>query len=88
MSIEYKAELKSQYAQLTCHGAYEKQALLDLLEEALDYAVSTGVTAVLVDISEVEGSPSTADRFEMGEAFAEIQLGKTAIVAMAIVGRS
>ncbi len=87
MSIEYQAELKSQYAQLTCHGAYEKQALLDLLEAALDYAASSGVTAVLVDISEVEGSPSTAERFEMGEAFAEIQLGKSVIVAIAIVGR-
>ncbi len=87
MSIEFQAELKSQYAQLSCHGDFEKQALLDLLDEALDYAAQNGVTAVLVDIRNVEGLPSTAERFEMGEAFAEIQLGKETIIAVAIVGR-
>ncbi len=87
MSIEFQAELKSQYAQLSCHGDFEKQALLDLLDEALDYAAQNGVTAVLVAIRNVEGMPSTAERFEMGEAFAEIQLGKETIIAVAIVGR-
>ena len=87
MSIEYRAELKAQYAQLTCYGVYDKQALLDVLDQALDYAVQNGVTAVLVDICDVEGAPSTAERFEMGEAFAEIQLGKDTIIAIAIVGR-
>ena len=87
MSIEYRAELKSQYAQLTCHGHYDKQGLLDLLNEALEYAARNGVQAVLVDINDVVGEPSTAERFEIGEAFAEIQLGKETIVAIAVVGR-
>ena len=87
MTIEYRAELRAHYAQLTCHGHYEKQELLDLFDTALEYAAQSGVNAVLVDISDVEGMPSIAERFEMGEAFAEIQLGKETIVAIAVVGR-
>lgn len=87
MTIEYRAELKGQYAQLSCHGRYKKQELLDVFDKALEYAASSGVSAVLVDICDVEGMPSTAERFEMGEAFAELQLGKETIVAIAVVGR-
>ena len=87
MSIEYQAELKSQYAQLTCSGSYDKSELLDLLELALEFAADNSMQAVLVDISAVEGTPNTEDRFELGARFAEIQLSKETIVAIAVYGR-
>lgn len=86
MTIEYQADVKGEYAQLTCHGTYGKEELLDLFEQALEYAAANGLQAVLVDISDVEGAPDTNDRFEVGARFAEIQLGKETIVAIAVFG--
>ncbi len=87
MSIEYQAELKSGYAQFTCHGNYGKQELLDLFDQALEYAAEKGLQAVLVDISDVSGAPDKAERLELGEHFADIQLGKETIVALAVMGK-
>ena len=87
MSIEYQAELKGQYAQLTCRGTFGKRALLSVLDQALEYAASNGLQAVLVDISDVEGAPNANERFEVGAQFAEMQLSRETIVAIAVYGR-
>jgi len=87
MSIEFQTDLKSRYAQLTCHGSYTKQELLNLFDQALNIAAESGLQAVLVDISDVEGEPNTAERFEVGAQFAELQLSKDTIVAIAVMGK-
>jgi len=87
MSIEYRAELKSQYAQFTCHGTYGKKELLELFDQAMEFAADNGLQAVLVDISDVEGGPDMAERFEVGVHFADIQLSKETIVALAVIGK-
>ena len=87
MSIEYRAELKSQYAQLTCHGTYGKKELLELFDRAMGFAAENGLQAVLVDISDVEGGPDMTERFEVGAHFADIQIGKETIVALAVIGK-
>lgn len=86
MSIEFTARLRSGYAELTCHGTYGKEELLDLFETALDYAAQHGLSAVLVDISDVEGEPDKSERFELGARFADTQLSKETIVAIAVKG--
>ena len=87
MSIEYRAELKSQYAQLTCHGNYGKKELLDLFDRAMEFAAENGLQAVLVDLSDIEGGPDITERFEVGAHFAEMQLSKETIVALAVIGK-
>lgn len=87
MSIEFEAGLRSQHAYLTCRGTYNKQELLDMFDQALEYAAQNGRQAVLVDITDVEGAPDTQERFEIGAEFAESQLSKETIVAIAVTGK-
>ena len=86
MSIQYTARLRSGFAEFTCHGTYGKEELLDLFETALDYAAEHGLHAVLVDVSDVEGDPDQTERFELGARFADTQLSKETIVAIAVKG--
>jgi hypothetical protein len=86
MSIEYRTVLKSDYAQLVCHGSFSKQELIDVFDHAIDFAAENGREAVLVDISDVEGEPTTAERIELGVKAADVQLSKDTIVAVALIG--
>ena len=86
MSIEYRTALNSDYAQLICHGTFSKQELLDVFDKAIEFAAQNGKEAVLVDIGNVEGEPTTAERIDMGVQAAEIQLAKDTIVALAVIG--
>ena len=86
MSIEYRTVLKSGYAQLVCHGSFSKRELVEVFDQAIEIAAENGKEAVLVDISDVEGEPTTAERIELGVETAEVQLSKDTIVAIAIIG--
>ena len=78
--------MKTGYAQLVCHGRFSKQELVEIFDQAIEFAAENGKEAVLVDISDVEGEPTTAERIELGVETAEIQISKETIVAIAVIG--
>jgi hypothetical protein len=87
MSIQFKIDVQPQYVRLICQGYFNKDAALDLFDEALEIAMKRGRNAVLVDINNLKGAPpSLLDRFYLGSSFAAIQQGKEKIVAMVVVG--
>ena len=88
MAIDFKMEKKGDYLLVTCRGPFMGKGLMDVHQQALDYAVTEGLRAILVDATGLHGrSPTTMDRFGFGEAIAELQRRSRTAIWIAFVGK-
>ncbi len=88
MAIDFKMEKKGDYLLVTCQGSFMGKGLMDVHQQALDYAVTEGLRAILVDATGLHGySPTTMDRFGLGEAIAGMQRSTRTAVWIAFVGK-
>ena len=87
MSLTIKSEEKDGYLQITCHGVYELNYILNVFEDAFRLAEESNNKYLLLDIREITGiTPSTIDRFEIGRLVAEIQRSLITFIQIAVVG--
>ncbi|MDH3287404.1 MAG: hypothetical protein OEP48_06730 [Betaproteobacteria bacterium] len=88
MSIDFTVdETNPAYVRLPCQGTYTRDALLSVVDEAIDIAASQNRRAVLVDIRDVKGTPPDMfGRYQLGVGTAKIQREKSVLVTIAVVG--
>ena len=88
MGIDFQTEVKADHVRLVCQGTFSNQALFDVYQSALDIASSEGLNAVLIDIRTLDGeTPTSAERFELGVTFAEIQSKHATRILTVVVGK-
>ena len=88
-SIGFETDVQPGYARFVYSRLYSKESFLRLFSDALDIAVANGRVAALIDVREMTGPiPDTMERFEIAEAAAEIQLGKSNLVSVVVLGKT
>lgn len=83
MAIGMETEVRGERLGVRCRGEYSLDAALDAYRRVFEAAASTGLRQVLVDVRDVEGEPTTMDRF----ALAEFVVAHGRGLRVAILGR-
>lgn len=88
MSISFTIEdTNPAFIRLVCRGAYARDALLAVFDQAIDIAIKMHRGAVLIDVRDVSGTPpDTFERYQLGAGGARIQRDKRPLVIAAMVG--
>jgi hypothetical protein len=87
MAIETRVSVKTDFVEIRCRGSFAVDDFLSTVADAFRIARKECRVAVLMDITELAGEPSTMERFEVGAGVAHIQLGLASDVALAVVGK-
>lgn len=87
MPIEIDHAVRPDFLEITCHGTFSVDKLLAAVTEAFRLAREECRAAVLLDLTDLDGQPSTMERFEVGAGVAHIQLELPSDVALAVVGK-
>jgi hypothetical protein len=66
MSVIVTAEVRATHVRLHCLGVFDFSSALMLLDQAFELARQTGLEAVLIDARELEGAPTTMERYHWG----------------------
>ena len=82
MSLQIDITVEPGWVKLTCRGEYSLTRFLDLVQRTYDATTEHGRPAALVDITDVTGTPTTLERFEIGEELA--RCGAAAIRVAAV----
>jgi len=85
MSIIVTPEVRATYVRLHCRGAYDFDSALMVFDQAFDLATHEGLDAVLIDAREVEGTPTTMERYRSGVHIAKRSTTRPRI-RIAVVG--
>ncbi len=88
MGINIQTQIKGNYLLVKAYGIFSKDGLLKVVEKSLNMAIQENLKNLLLDGSELKGSPPTTfERFEIGRAFTAIQTSKKEIIKCAFVGK-
>ncbi len=88
MGITVRTQIKDDYVLVNCRGTFAKDDLLEAAEKSLELATQNNLKKILFVASELEGNPpTTMERFEMSEAFVEMQNRRKVMVKCAFVGK-
>ena len=66
MGVVVTTEVRGCYLLLHCAGVYDYPSAVMIFDQAFDAAKAEGLCAVLVDARQVEGAPTTMDRYNWG----------------------
>src|SRR5438045_2891032 len=85
MNIFVTTEVHPTYVRLDCRGVFDLNSALMVLDQAFDLAARETRDAVLIDARELEGAPTTMDRYHWGVQIAE-RNAAGARIRIAVVG--
>ena len=88
MSISYTIDGQNPtFLRFLCRGTYARDALLGVINEAIETANRMNRTAVLLDGRDIEGiPPGVFERYQLGVGAARIQRENMPLVTIAVVG--
>lgn len=73
MSFTFKHEQKENYLLAVIEGGFTLDSAMLAIEETFKKCIELNLQKILVDASRATGNLTTMDRYQFGEAFAEIQ---------------
>ena len=88
MSLTIQTQIEENYLLVNFQGFFSKDALLEAGEKSLKVAIQKNLKQILFDARKLEGNPpTTLERFEIGEAFADMQRGMKVVIKCVFVGK-